>query len=172
MLARMRAEDRLPTMLLEGVRGFFQARLAHADGENRPDRVAIAACALLLEIAHADGFGPEERASILRALRDDLGVADEDVQQVVRFAEEARRESVDFYQFTRLVAENYSTEQRRRLVEAIWRVVYADGTLTALENQLARRIGDLLGFQHPEVQEIKERVAHSVEILGKNAGEP
>ena len=146
-------------MVLEGVRGFFQARLLHPDDEPRPDRVAIAACALLLEIAHADGFGPQEKASILRALRDDLGVADEDVQQVVRLAEEARRDSVDFYQFTRLVAENFSMEQRRRLVEAIWRVVYADGTLSALENHMARRIADLLGFQHPEVQEIKERVA-------------
>ena len=66
---------------------------------------------------------------------------------------------MDLYQFTRLVAENFSTAQRRRLVEAIWRVVYADGTLTAMENHLARRIADLLGFQHPEVQEMKERVA-------------
>lgn len=146
-------------MVLEGVRGFFQSRLAHPDSEESPDRVAVAACALLLEIAHADGFGAEEKASIFRALRDDLGVADEDVQQVVRLAEEARRESVDLYQFTRLVAENFSTQQRRRLVEAIWRVVYADGTLSALENHMARRIADLLGFQHPEVQEIKERVA-------------
>jgi uncharacterized tellurite resistance protein B-like protein len=146
-------------MILEGVRGFFQARLSHPDSEPSPDRVAIAACALLLEIAHADGFGPDEKASILRSLRDDLGVPDEDVQQVVRLAEEARRDSVDLYQFTRLVAENFSTEQRRRLVEAIWKVVYADGTLSGLENHMARRIADLLGFQHPEVQEIKERVA-------------
>ena len=158
-------------MVLEAVLGFFQARLAHADGETSPDRVAIAACALLLEIAHADGFGPEEKASILKALRDDLGVADGDVQEVVRLAEEARRESVDLYQFTRLVAENFSTEQRRRLVEAVWRVVYADGTLSALENHMARRIGDLLGFQHPEIQEIKERVARSAQALAKNVGE-
>jgi len=146
-------------MILEGVRGFFQARLFHPDSEPSPDRVAIAACALLLEIAHADGFGQEEKGSILRALHDDLRVADEDVQQLLRLAEEARQKSVDLYQFTRLVAENFSTEQRRRLVEDIWRVVYADGTLTVMENHLARRIADLLGFQHPEIQEIKERVA-------------
>jgi uncharacterized tellurite resistance protein B-like protein len=157
--------------MLEGVRSFFLARLSHPEGEPSPDRVAIAACALLLEIAHADGFGPEEKASILRALREDLGVADEDVQQVVQLAEDARRDSVDLYQFTRLVAENFSTEQRRRLVEAIWRVVYADGTLSALENHMARRIADLLGFQHPEIQEIKERVSRSVghrENVGKS----
>jgi uncharacterized tellurite resistance protein B-like protein len=45
------------------------------------------------------------------------------------------------------------------LIEAIWGVVYSDGVLTAVEGQLARRIAELLGFQHPEVQAARERVA-------------
>jgi uncharacterized tellurite resistance protein B-like protein len=52
----------------------------------------------------------------------------------------------------------FSLEQRRRLVEAIWRVVYSDGVLSAVENQLARRIGELLGLQHPDIQAARERV--------------
>lgn len=145
-------------MILESVRSFFHARLSHAEEEHRPDRVAIAASALLLEIAHADGLGRAEHESILRAIREDLGVAEEDVQEVLRLAEEARRESIDLYQFTRLVAENFSEDQRRRLVEAIWRVVYSDGVLTAVETQLARRIGELVGLQTPDIQAARERV--------------
>jgi len=76
----------------------------------------------------------------------------------VRLAEEERRESVDLYQFTKLVGEKFSREQRLRLLEVIWGVVYADGQLTAVENQLARRIAELLGFQHPEVQAVREKV--------------
>ena len=145
-------------MVLEAVRAFIQARLSHPEEEHRPDRVAIAACALLLEIAHADGLGPQEHESILRAAREDLGVPEEDVREVLRLAEEARRESVDLYQFTRLVGESFSLEQRRHLVEAIWRVVYSDGVLSAVENQLARRIGELLGLQQPDIQAARERV--------------
>lgn len=148
-------------MVLEAVRAFFQARLSHAEDEPRPDRVAIAASALLLEIAHADGLGPAEHASILRSVREDLGVADEDVQEVLRLAEEARRQSVDLYQFTRLVAESFSADQRRRLVEAIWRVVYSDDVLSAVETQLARRIGDLIGLQQPDIQAARERALAS-----------
>jgi len=146
-------------MGLPSIRQFFAARLSPAEESHRPDAVAIAACALLLEIAHADEvFSEEERLRILRSVREDLGVAPQDVEEVVRLAEEERRESVDLYQFTRLLAERFSREQRLRLIEVIWGIVYADGKLTAAENQLARRIAELLGFQHPEVQAVRERV--------------
>jgi uncharacterized tellurite resistance protein B-like protein len=146
-------------MGIHGIRNFFLSRLSPGEETQGPDPVAIAACALLLEIAHADDvFAEEERTRILRAVREDLGVAPEDVEEVVRLAEEERRESVDLYQFTRLVGERFSREQRLRLIEVIWGIVYADGTLTAVENQLARRVAELLGFQHPEVQAVREKV--------------
>lgn len=147
-------------MGLESIRSFFSSRKSPAQSGPGSDPVAIAACALLLEIAHADeNFTPEERERISRHAREDLEVPAEDVREVLRLAEEARRESVDLYQFTKLVTEGFSREQRLRLIEAIWGVVYSDGVLTAVEGQLARRIAELLGFQHPEVQAVRERVA-------------
>jgi uncharacterized tellurite resistance protein B-like protein len=146
-------------MVIEALRSFF-SKPASEKGAPGPDPVAIAACALLLEIAHADSaFTSEERERIARHAREDLGVADGDVREVLRLAEEARKASVDLYQFTRLVTESFSREQRLLLIEAIWGVVYSDGVLTAVEGQLARRIAELLGFQHPEVQAARERVA-------------
>ena len=149
-------------MSLPSLRQFFHSRVPGGEKPHGPDPVAIAACALLLEIAHADDdFAAEERDRIRRAAREDLGVAREDLDELVRLAAEERRESVDLYQFTKLVAENFSREQRLRLIEVIWGIVYADGVLTAVENQLARRIAELLGFQHPEVQAVRERVKSS-----------
>ena len=145
--------------MFESIRSFFAHRLEGGKGAASPDRVKVAACALLLELAHADDdFSDEERARILRAARE-MGVAEGDLQEILRLAEEQRRESVDLFQFTRLVAESFSREERLRLVEAIWGVVYSDGTLTEAENRLARRIAEMLGFQHPEVQALKEKVA-------------
>lgn len=145
---------------LEAIRSFFSSKKSPKQPGPGNDPVAIAACALLLEIAHADeNFTSEERERIARHAREDLGVPAEDVREVLRLAEEARRESVDLYQFTKLVTEGFSREQRLRLIEAIWGVVYSDGVLTAVEGQLARRIAELLGFQHPEVQAVRERVA-------------
>jgi len=146
-------------MGIHEIRRYFLSKLSSPEETARPAAVAIAACALLLEIAHADdAFGEDERERILRAVREDFGVPPEDVAEIVRLAEAERRESVDLYQFTRLVSEKFSREERLRLVEVIWGVVYSDGTLTAAENQLARRIAELLGFQHPEVQAVREKV--------------
>lgn len=148
-------------MVIESIRSFFAAKLAPSPGEIGSDRLAIAACALLLEIGHADAFlGEEERARIVQAARE-MGAKAEDLDEILRLADEERRESVDLYQFTRLLAESFSREQRLRLVEAIWGVVYSDGVLTQSENQLARRVAELLGFQHPEVQAARDRIARS-----------
>jgi uncharacterized tellurite resistance protein B-like protein len=147
-------------VVLESLRSFFSGGKSSTPEGPASDPIAVAACALLLEIAHADAeFTDEERDRIARHAREDLGVAAEDVREVMRLAEEARRESVDLYQFTKLVTEGFSRDQRLRLIEAIWGVVYSDGVLTAVEGQLARRIAELLGFQHPEVQAARERVA-------------
>jgi uncharacterized tellurite resistance protein B-like protein len=145
---------------LDALRSFFSSRKSSPTTDPARDPIAVAACALLLEIAHADeDFTSEERERIARHAREDLGVPADDVREVLRLAEEARRASVDLYQFTKLVTEGFSREQRLRLIEAIWGVVYSDGVLTAVEGQLARRIAELLGFQHPEVQAARERVA-------------
>jgi uncharacterized tellurite resistance protein B-like protein len=89
-------------MGIQEIRRFFLSRLSSPEEPHRPDAVAIAACALLLEIAHADDvFAPEERDRIVRAVREDLGVPAADVAEVVRLAEQERRESVDLYHQTR-----------------------------------------------------------------------
>ena len=146
-------------MVLDRFRTLFGARESGEPGEGAADSVAIAACALLLEIGHADGFLDEEESErILRHAREDLGIPDAQVREVMHRAEQERRDSVDLYQFTRRLTESFTREQRLRLIEAIWGVVYSNGTLAAAESQLARRIAELLGFQHPDVQAAKERV--------------
>jgi len=147
-------------MGIEALRAFFAPRTSKPDDPPRPDPVTVAACALLLEIAHADdAFRPEEQDRIARHIRDEMHVSEDQLQDVFHLAEEQRRESVDLFHFTQLLRESLSRDQRLRLVEAIWGVVYSDGSLAEVEGHLARRIAELLGFQHPEVQAAKERVA-------------
>jgi len=148
-------------MGIEALRAFFAPR-TREEGPPRPDPVTVAACALLLEIAHADEvFQPEERERIARHIREEMHVSGDELQEVFRTAEEERRESVDLFHFTQLLRDNLSRDQRLRLVEAIWGVVYSDGSLSEVEGHLARKIAELLGFQHPEVQAVKEKVAAS-----------
>ena len=144
-------------MVLDALRSFFSNRRWRR-ARRGPDPVGSPACALLLEIAHADStFTPEERERIARHAREGLGVAEGDVRKfsASRRRREGERRSLPVHPSG---DESFSREQRLPLIEAIWGVVYSDGVLTAVEGQLARRIAELLGFQHPEVQAARERV--------------
>jgi len=127
--------------LITGTRGESSATPA-ADG-NRP--LQIAACALLLEIAHADDeFTDDERTHIEEVVVRHFDLAPAEARSVMAVAEEARREAVDLHQFTALVARHYDEGQRMVLAELLWRIVYADGTLSQREATLARKLGYLL----------------------------
>jgi uncharacterized tellurite resistance protein B-like protein len=147
-------------MGIDAIRAFFLPRSPREDQPPRPDPITVAACALLLDIAHADDVSPprSERASRATSVTRCMFPTTSG-RKSSRLAEEERRESVDLFHFTQLLRENLLREKRLRLIEAIWGVVSSDGSPSEVEGHLARRSAELLGTQHPEVQEVKERVA-------------
>jgi uncharacterized tellurite resistance protein B-like protein len=117
-------------------------------GESDEQRLRIAACAVLLEIAHADGeFTTEERAHIEAALVRHFDLSTTDARELMALAEERRRGAVDLYQFTSLLTAGYDEGQRLLLAELLWRVVYADGKLSQHEDYLMRRLAHLLDLR-------------------------
>jgi uncharacterized tellurite resistance protein B-like protein len=114
----------------------------------RPTGVQIAAAALLLELAHADGeFSDAERAHIERALGRHLNLGETTIQELLTLAEVERRQSIDHFQFTRLIAEQYDLGQKMVLAEVMWGVILADGTIGHHEAYLVRKIGHLLQLE-------------------------
>ena len=73
----------------------------------------LAACALLLELAHADGvMSPQEQAHIESALQRHFGLDEATANELISLAEAERRESIDHFQFTRLIAAEYDLGQK------------------------------------------------------------
>jgi uncharacterized tellurite resistance protein B-like protein len=127
--------------LIAGTRS--QPSTTPAADPNRP--LQIAACALLLEIAHADDdFTDDERTHIEEVVVRHFALTPAEARGVMAVAEEARRDAVDLHQFTALVARHYDEGQRMVLAELLWRIVYADGKLSQREATLARKLGYLL----------------------------
>src|SRR5918996_414826 len=98
--------------MLEAIRRFVSERLMGepttepAPSGLRP--VELAACALLLELAHSDGdFSIEEKRHIERTLVRHFGLDDATAAELLRLAELERAESLDHFQFTRLIASEY-----------------------------------------------------------------
>lgn len=123
-----------------------------------PERLQVAACALLLELAHADQeFSPEERRHIEQAVTHYFDLGEENARKLMAVADEARREAIDLHQFTSLITRHYDEGQRMVLAEIMWRVVLADGKLSDHEAMLARQLANLLELRPGYLSEARRR---------------
>ncbi|MEO7473990.1 MAG: TerB family tellurite resistance protein [Gemmatimonadales bacterium] len=143
--------------MLDGIRRFVAEHLlggtsapepGQAPAAPSPSRVQLAACALLLELAHADGeFAPEERAHIERTLVRHFGLDESTGTELLRLAEAERAQSLDHFQFTRLIVAEYDLGQKMLLAEIMWGVILADGRLSDHETHLVRKMASLMELE-------------------------
>jgi uncharacterized tellurite resistance protein B-like protein len=75
-------------------------------------------------------------------------------------ATEAEHEAIDLYHFTSLINRSLDEDGRRRVVEMMWEIVYADGRASEFESNLVWRAADLLGISSRERIELGRRVAN------------
>ena len=121
-----------------------------------PHDATIAACALFLEMSAIDGeFGEEERKLILSTLQDHYEVSKEDAEALVDHANQEREGSIDLWQFTNQINENYTIEEKLHVIEIVWDIAYADGLLDKHEDYLVHKLADLLRLSHPQLIEAK-----------------
>jgi uncharacterized tellurite resistance protein B-like protein len=105
----------------------------------------LAACALLLEIAYADGeFSAPERKHLEDVLGRHFGLNADDGRRLMAIAEDERQRAVDHFRFTSLLQKQYDVGQKMVLAEVMWGLVLADGTIAEHEHYLTRKISNLL----------------------------
>ena len=76
-------------------------------------------------------------------------------------AEKELQESVDLWQFAKLINENYSIENKIELIEILWRIVYVDGKMDKYEHYLMDKLGKILRLTHNQLIDAKLKVLHS-----------
>jgi uncharacterized tellurite resistance protein B-like protein len=151
--------------MLEAIKNFFRSSMSPAadpSEQTSKSDLRLAACALLLELAHADDeFTSDERAHLESAIRRQFGLNAVQAETLIQLAEQARAEAVDLWQFTNLIAENYSLGQKMVLAEVMWGLVYSDGKLAGKEDYLMRKICNLLRLEPGYLAEARKRVEDS-----------
>jgi uncharacterized tellurite resistance protein B-like protein len=148
------------------ISSFFHASMSAASpSENIRHRdTRLAACALLLELAHADNeFTESERRHIRDAIGRQFRLDPREADELLELAEKERDAAVDLWQFTSLIKENYSRGQKMVLLEIMWGLVYADGKLASHEEYLMRKICQLLDVEAGYLAEVRRRMDPSPE---------
>ncbi len=125
-----------------------------------PNDYRLAAAALLVHAVMIDGTMSEvERDKLHAVIKRRFGLDEAATDELVLEATEAEHEAVDLYHFTSLINRSLDEDGRRRVVEMMWEMVYADGRVTELEDNLLWRAADLLGISSRDRIELRHRVA-------------
>lgn len=139
-------------MILDAIRSFLSKATPVDAPAGSPradvDPVHVAACALLLDIAYADGeFTAPERAHLEGVLARHFLLSPDDGRALIQLCETERKQAVDHFQFTRVLRENYDVGQKMVLAEIMWGLVLADGEVADHEHYLTRKIANLLELE-------------------------
>ncbi len=147
--------------MLKDLKNFFEQHLLPSEEESESEvgGIEYATAALLIELAKAD-FDEDilERQLIFATLRDTFELSDEDLEELVSLAESASADANDLFQFTSLVNQYYSNEEKILLLENFWKVAYADGRLDKYEEQFIRKVAGLINLPPSEFTKTKLRV--------------
>jgi uncharacterized tellurite resistance protein B-like protein len=135
-----------------------------ADKEQRFERVQVATCALLLEVAHSDGEYKTVEAKLVHdLLAKKFQLSPAAIAELVDYSHDHREQSLDLFQFARVINAHFSNEEKLDIMEGIWQIIYADGVLDKFEDALARQLATLLRLSHKDVIDRKVKVLDEVD---------
>ena len=136
--------------MINALKALFEAPPRESE-EQLQARLHLAAAALLIETSRAD-FKQDmaEQQAVEKLLSEALGLPPGQVHDLMVNATSQVDEATSLYEFTRVINDHYSPEQKLKLVRAMWIVAYADGNLDKYEEALIRQVAELTYVPHQD----------------------
>tara|TARA_B100000989_G_scaffold275873_1_gene235752 strand:+ start:95 stop:514 length:420 start_codon:yes stop_codon:yes gene_type:complete len=127
------------------------------DSNEENDISLIAVCSLLIHSAKIDeNYTEKEKNIIIKALIE-MGAEKENLDDMFAEAEKKEQDSNQILDFTKEV-KNVSEDEKKIIIEALWKVIYSDKNADVYETNLMRRLSGLLYLDNKVVGDIKEKV--------------
>ena len=112
----------------------------------------IATAAIFIEMAKADGdFSDEEREHIVKSLKNRFELEEEYVNDLIELSNAKLKDSVSIYEFSGIINECFTFEDKFELLKNLWRLIYTDKTLDRYEDHLIKLIGGMLQMEHTQI---------------------
>ena len=151
--------------MIDVVKRFFgkaTTDVSRGANQNTGHDIRVATCALFVEIARIDEkFTAAEMATILSILKQKYSLSQDHADALIAEAERALEKSVDLWQFTKLINANYSNEEKIKIIEILWQIVYVDGKMDKYEHYLMSKLKNLLRLSHDQLIGAKLKVLKS-----------
>jgi uncharacterized tellurite resistance protein B-like protein len=129
-------------------------------------KVQVATCAVLMAVAGADEYTDEERRRIIEILKGEFSLTEEDAEALMEMAGREIDKSIDYWRFTNTLNRNLTPEEKIKIMENVWRVVYTDGQLSGHEDTLVHKFSFLLDLRHEQMIAAKIKVKKELGLAG------
>ena len=139
---------------------YFEGKVAPSASSDKikqsEQTLILAATALMIEVARSD----ENKANIeleviSEILVSKLGVDPIEDQLIIDAAQEKSEEAHDLFQFTGLINQNFSKNEKQDLIYFMWKVAFADGNIDKYEDHIIRKISSLINIAHSDFIRLK-----------------
>jgi uncharacterized tellurite resistance protein B-like protein len=117
------------------------------DAKSGPDLTDPKLCsaALLVHVLSADGVvRPEEESKLREIVIQKFGLSEAEAQSLYEEARKATNQSSDVYAFTSTLKREMDEPARIALVKHLWEIVFSDGKMHEMEDNVVWRIAELL----------------------------
>lgn len=143
--------DRLRKLLTEpsAEETFSVSDKPNKDSHSSEIKLQLATCALFIETARSDyNFTVEEYKEIISIMQKKFGLEKKYIEELIELAKRELEKSVSICEFTKIINEKFSHNEKFELMKNIWRLIYADKKLDKYEDQLVKKIGAILSLGH------------------------
>jgi uncharacterized tellurite resistance protein B-like protein len=149
------------------IKQFFEDKLsvnAEQAAQQNDKKIELATAALMFELMRTDSrIDEREKQMLTELLRKTFALEQDSLQELLGLAETAATQATSLFEFTSLINESYSYEQRVQLIENLWRVAFADHTLDRYEEHMIRKVGDLIHIKHSDFIRTKLQVKEALQ---------
>ncbi len=135
------------------------------DVEDREAALRLATAVLMIDVARADYvFDETEFDNMLRLMIEaHFGLSPEEAAELVNEAGEKAEDIVSVHDFTKLLHDYLTEDEKAQIVSLLWQIAYADGRLDKFEDSLVLKISDLLYVSRGRVMRLK----HDAELAAR-----
>ena len=136
---------------------------SQANEAKPPRSLELAASALLVEAAVMDGtFDEGEFKVITSLLCERFSLNTDEAAELINDAKKVVEGSIEIYGFARTIKDSMDHAERVEIIEMLWRVVLADGTVDDYESNLIRRVSGLIYVSDRESGDARKRVLENI----------
>jgi uncharacterized tellurite resistance protein B-like protein len=141
----------------------FIKEVTFGDSDNltfAEDDHRLAVAALLVHVISVDGeVDDTEKAKLKAILKTHYSLTDDETTELVDLATDKDNEAVDMYGFTSVLKRKLEEDERQKIIELMWQLVYADGHVHEFEDNTIWRVSELLGVSSRDRIALRQKVA-------------